>query len=157
MTIYSVHTPSEAAGSANGADRIHFERQGFAWGAFLFGPLWLIGRRFWRAFILWCQLAALVIAAINLGYISGGLAFVLAVMSAIYLGLEGPALAAAAYDRGRWRLADVAIGADRTTAERGFFLRWSPVAPPAPPAPARRPMDGPPPADVIGLFPEAGG
>jgi hypothetical protein len=154
MTIYSVHTPSEADGAASGADRVHFERQGFAWGAFLFGPLWLLARRFWRALFAWVLLAALVFAAVKLGYVSVGLAFVLAVISAIYLGLEGPALAAAAYDRGRWRLADVAIGADRATAERSFFLRWSPGAPPPLP---RRPMGGPPPSDIIGLFPEAGG
>jgi hypothetical protein len=154
MTIYSVHRPLDGAGSADALDRVRFERQSFAWGAFLFGPLWLLGRGLWRALLVWCILAALAIAAVSLGYISGGLAFVLALLSALYLGLEGPCLAADAYDRGRWRLADVAIGAGRTAAEHNFFSRGSPAEPPAP---ARRPTGAPPPADVIGLFPEAGG
>jgi len=154
MTIYSVHLPVDGAPPASAEDRVHFERQGFVWSAFLFGPLWLLARGFWRAFIVWCLIAALVIAAADLGHISVGVAFVLAFLSAFYLGLEGSSIAAAAFDRAGWRLADVAIGENRAAAERSFFSRWR-----ADDAPTRqrRAANAPPPIGVIGLFPEAGG
>ena len=154
MTIYSVHTLSTDASSAQAAERVHFERQGFIWAAFVFGPFWLLTRRLWRGLIVWLIGAALVAAALNRGYISEEAAQLLALVSALYLGLAGSSLAGAAYDRGRWRLADVAIGADRSTAERNFFARWSPAETPPP---ARRSPPSPHSGDVIGLFPNAGG
>ncbi len=154
MTIYSVHTRLNAA-PAHAAERVHFERQGFAWAAFFFGPFWLLARRLWRALLVWLILAALVAAAAVHGYVSAGTVWLVAFLTELYLGLAGSSLAAAAYDRGKWRLADVAIGPDRWTAERNFFSR---AAPPEPPFSGRRPASPPPPppGDVIGLFPDSG-
>lgn len=154
MTIYSVHVPAEAAASNAAADRVHFERQGFAWAAFFFGPFWLLARGLWRALLAWLIGAALVGGAMGQGYISTETGQILAFISALYLGFAGSGLAAAAYDRGRWRLSDIAIGPDRATAERNFFSRWSPVEAPPP----RRSAPPPPPqaGDIIGLFPDAG-
>ena len=154
MTIYSVHVPSNGAAPDAVADRIHFERQGFAWAAFFFGPFWLLARGLWRALLVWLIVAALIAGAIGQGYISTETGQILAFLSALYLGFAGSGLAAAAYDRGLWRLADIAIGPDRATAERNFFSRWSPNEAPPP----RRTAPPPPPqaGDIIGLFPDAG-
>ena len=154
MTIYSVHVPSEAAATNAAADRVHFERQGFAWAAFFFGPFWLLARGLWRALIVWLIVAAFVGVALERGYISAEAVKLLAFLSALYLGFAASSLASAAYDRGLWRLADVAIGPDRASAERNFFSRWS--AAEAPP-PRRSPPPPPPHAsEIIGLFPDAG-
>jgi hypothetical protein len=154
MTIYSVHVPSNGPAFNVAADRVHFERQGFAWAAFFFGPFWLLARGLWRALLVWLIGAALVGVALALGYISEDAAKLLAFLAALYLGLAGSGLASAAYDRGRWRLADIAIGPDRATAERNFFSRWSAAETPSP----RRSSPPPPPpgGDIIGLFPDSG-
>ena len=36
-------------------------REGFSWGAFLFGPLWLLAHRLWLATLLWFAVAALAV------------------------------------------------------------------------------------------------
>jgi hypothetical protein len=153
MAIYSVHLPADGGTLESAADQVHFERQGFAWAAFFFGPLWLLARGLWRAFVLWCVIAALVIAAVSLGHLSGGAAFLVALVSAFFLGIQGPGVAAAAYDRAGWRFADVVVGENRVAAERNFFSRWRDETPALP----RRAMNVSSSVGVIGLFPEAGG
>ena len=44
MKIYTAHTAPHAAPL--------LLREGFSWGAFLFGPLWLLGHRCWTAGVL---------------------------------------------------------------------------------------------------------
>jgi hypothetical protein len=153
MAIYSVHLPQDGASIESAADRVHFERQGFAWAAFFFGPFWLLSRGLWRALVVWCVFAALVVAAVSLRHISGCAALALALLSAFFLGVEGSSIAAAAFDRAGWRFADIAIGENRATAERNFFARWRDETP----APPRRAMNVSSSVGVIGLFPEAGG
>ena len=154
MTIYSVHLPADGAASASVAEKAHFERQGFSWRAFVFGPLWLLARGLWLAILAWCLLALLVGLAVGYDYLPAGAAGGLMLLAAIYIGFEGRSLADAAMERSGWRLVDVALGDRLVDAERGFFLRWpGETAPPPPP----RPIGPPPPAHVIGLFPEAGG
>ena len=154
MKIYSVHAP--ATSSAGRSDRVHFERQGFSWPAFLFGPFWLACRGFWRALALWCLIAALVGFAVGFGGLSGAAAAGLLLIVELYLGLQGAELADAAMERSGWPLSDVAAGADRIEAERGFFSRHVREAPQAPSA--RQVAASPStPSAVIGLFPEAGG
>jgi hypothetical protein len=154
MTIYSVHVLSNGDAPTKAVENVHFERQGFAWAAFFFGPFWLLARGLWRALLVWLIGAGLVGAALSQGFISSETGQLLVFLSALYLGFAGSNLAAAAHDRGRWRLADVAVGADRATAECNFFSRWAPGDAPAP----RRPAPPPPPhgSDIIGLFPDAG-
>jgi hypothetical protein len=153
MAIYSVHLPAEGVSVASARDRVHFERHGFAWGAFFFGPFWLLARGLWRAFVVWCVIAALVIAAASMGHLSVSAVFALFLLSALFLGLQGSGVAAAAFDRAGWRLADVVVGENRAAAERNFFSRW----PGETPSPPRRAPNVPPSVGVIGLFPEAGG
>jgi hypothetical protein len=79
------------------------------------------------------------------------------VLSALYLGLEGNGLAAAALERRGYKLADIAGGGNRLDAERSFFSRWTAEDVPPPPAPVARSKTPIAPAHVIGMFPEAGG
>jgi hypothetical protein len=159
MAVYCVLTPLAAAGVPDVPDRVRFEKQGFSFGALLFGPVWLLARGLWRAFVGWCALVALILVAARYDLISSDVALVLIVLLQIYLGFTARGEAAAAYERAGWRLADIAVGADRASAERSYFSRWRETTPPASaPPPPRRP-GGPSshPHHIIGLFPEAGG
>jgi hypothetical protein len=151
MKIYSVHVPAGGAGPG----RAHFERQGFSWPAFLFGPFWLACRGLWRGLFAWCAAAALVGLALAFGGLSAGAAAGLFIVVGLYLGVQGCGLADAALERSGWPLADVAAGVDRIEAERSFFSRPAPEASLA--APRRQSVEPSAPPSVIGLFPETGG
>jgi hypothetical protein len=136
MAIYRVLLPVNAADRTAAAERAALGRDGFCWPACLFGPLWLLaGAHYARA----------------PGLALDGLYW----LSALWLGLEGPGMIAAARRRAGFRLVDITVGANATAAEHGFFSRWVAEPPPASsPPPAAVPTA---PAHVIGLFPEAGG
>jgi Protein of unknown function (DUF2628) len=159
MPIYSVRIPADGSDPASAVDRAVFLREGFSWPAFLFGPLWLLGRRLWRLLVVWCIGALIVGLAISHELMRDWAAVWFYLAAALFLGLEGRAFVGAAMERRGFRLVDIAGGQDLTSAETGFFARWfvdAPSAPLAAPAAARRrgPASD---AHVIGLFPEAGG
>ena len=83
-------------------------REGFSWGAFLFGPLWLVAYRAWIA-------AALVVAALLLagstaaGPVAGFALFLL-------LGLFGNDIRRWSLGLGRFELAHVVAGRSREEA-----------------------------------------
>jgi hypothetical protein len=158
MTIFAAHCAPEFPRSNAVLEQARVFPVGFAWPALIFGPLWLIARRLWRPLALWIVAAALVEAATASGLLDAGAAFWLYVLAALYLGVEGRALEAAALTRRGQPLADIVCAPDVSEAERAFFARIGEMAePPRPPTPPRSgPAAGAPHA-VIGLFPEAGG
>jgi len=158
MAIYRAHAPIGLDPLAS-ADRTCFVRDGFSFWALVLGPLWLLGHRLWLALGVWLVGAAIVAAAISAGLLSENAAPALFILSAFYLGCEGRNLFSAALERSGAPLADVAAGADRTSAEHAFFARREerPNAPASTPAPAARAAAPAPSQTIIGLFPEAGG
>jgi hypothetical protein len=157
MTIFAAHCAPEFPRSSKTLEQARVFRVGFVWPALFFGPLWLVARRLWRPLALWIVAAALVGAATTHGLLDPAAAFWLYVLAALYLGVEGRALEAAALTRRGRPLADIVCAADSSDAERAFFARAvDRTEPPRPPAPPRGPAAGSPHA-VIGLFPEAGG
>jgi hypothetical protein len=73
MRIWTVHMPPPPLAGTAGRPRRRASpvlvREGFSWGAFLFGPLWLLARRLWLPALLWLvgvlALAALLPAAVS--------------------------------------------------------------------------------------------
>jgi hypothetical protein len=157
MAIFAAHCAPEFPRSSKALEQARVYRVGFVWPALLFGPLWLVARRLWRPLTLWIVAAALVEAATAHALLDPSAAFWLYLVAALYLGVEGRALEAAALTRGGRPLADIVCAADSSGAERTFFARAADLAePPRPPAPPHGgPAAGAP--HVIGLFPEAGG
>jgi hypothetical protein len=155
MAIYRVLLPAGEVDPAAAAARAAFVRDGFCWPALLFGPLWLLARGLWLALGAWCLGAAIVLIGAHYARAPGFAVDGLYWLSALWLGLEGQGLVAAARRRAGFRLVDISVGADATAAEHGFFSRW--LAEPAPAAPPARAGAPAAPAHVIGLFPEAGG
>jgi hypothetical protein len=71
MRVWTVHVqPIPATGTAGGrAPRRApvLVREGFSWGAFLFGPLWLLAHRLWLPALLWFAAAAVLILLARFG------------------------------------------------------------------------------------------
>src|SRR5262249_8172381 len=54
MAVYTVHEPPRRNGDAFAhTERFTFVRDGFAWPAFLFAPLWMLRYRLWLALIVY--------------------------------------------------------------------------------------------------------
>lgn len=154
MAIFTVHLPTNTSPEAV-ADRAVFVREGFAFWAVLFGPLWFLRHRVWLGFVAWLAIAALVnIAERWLGPVTtGGLELILAIATGVVandvrrltLALRG------------FRERGVVEGENQEAAERRFFDAWlvrpKPAPAPAQPSlhPARTVSSG-----VLGLFPESG-
>jgi Protein of unknown function (DUF2628) len=157
MAIYAVHSPAADGDPAAAFERAEFLRVGFSAAALIFGPFWLLTKRLWLALAIWILGAAIVGLALASGALNGGTGFVLYVLSAVFLGLEGRALQGEALARNGRPLVEIVGGADSEDAERAFLARA--LGPrPAPSAPVSRaappPRGGP---QIIGFFPEAGG
>jgi hypothetical protein len=153
MTIYTVHLPPETGDRVADAERAVFIPDAFSWGAFVLGPLWLLGNGVWLALLLWCGVvASLVAVAATAGLSSLGM--VAALLVALFFGWEGRHFLRMKLDGRGYRLADVVAARNQHDAERSFFLRWLESTPPARPKPAS-PRTTQPQNDVLGLFPEA--
>jgi Protein of unknown function (DUF2628) len=163
MAAYSVFEPPPRSGEP-GADpeRFRFVRDGFSWGAFLLGPLWMLWCRLWLVFAGYIVLMAVIpFGLAKLGASPDMIAFV-AFLIALLLGFEGSSLARWTLRRRRWRELGIVVGQNREEAERRFFDVWVAHAaagkepPPVPPG-ALRPAGRSYASDIVGLFPEPGG
>lgn len=159
MAFYTVMIPPPGSGGAR--DEIEQARllpETFTWPAFIFGGLWLLGKRLWLATLIYALLwGALFYARSQFGLTSGALLLSHWTI-AFFLGLEGQNLIARKLARQGWRLADVVEARDLPEAERRYFERAlaGEAAPPRLPLPAARPQPAGP-VPIIGLFPEARG
>ena len=88
-------------------------REGFSWGALIFGPLWLAAHRAWIA-------AALVLAAFVLIVFlaTDGIAAALLTALVVLLGLSG-------HDLRRWSLDRRGICSPRSSRRATNWRRWS--------------------------------
>ena len=59
MRVWTVHVPPPAESGRPRAPVLL--REGFSWGAFLFGPVWLLAHRLWLAALFWLAAAAAAI------------------------------------------------------------------------------------------------
>jgi hypothetical protein len=143
MAAYTVHIPSSALGAAPAPGKIIFLRDGFSWGAFLFGPLWLAWRRAWLAAFLWViALAVLAFAAAKLG-LAFKVAIIVGFALALGLGFEGPRLIAWTLSRKGYSEGDIVVGDNLDEAEEVFFSRWRPAPPSSETAAADRRDEAP--------------
>lgn len=155
MAIFSVHLPGNAAPEV-AADRAVFVRDGFAFWALLFGPLWFLRHREWLGLVGWLVIAVLISVAERwLGPVtSGGFELILALATGV---VANDIRRLSLVLRG-FREAGVVEGQSREAAERRFFDSWlgqpSPIPPP-PVSPVLHPARSVPPG-VLGLFPESG-
>jgi hypothetical protein len=158
MKTYTLHLASDARpGDPDALERAILVRDGFSWGAFLFGPLWFFANRLWLAGL--AILAAYLALGVTLrfGGLPAGPRFLIALLAAILVGLEANSLRRWTLRRGGRPAVDVVARRRRDEAETELFRRWltgsrPQAASPAKPAPQAYPVGAQP---VLGLFPEA--
>jgi hypothetical protein len=170
MPAFAVLEPPGQGDGIGQAERFVFLHEKFSFGAFLFGPLWMISRRLWLELLAY--LAGLAVIGPGLLALGAGWPAVVVVFLLIQflLGMEATSLVRSMLTRRGWRDGGVVIADDRDLAERRFFddrfarrakaAGGAPLAPmPLPPPPPAMPpaASAPPRSGVIGLFPEPGG
>jgi hypothetical protein len=122
--IYTVHVPRDAYDPVAAAERARFVKDGFSWGAFFFGPFWLLWQRSIIGLAAYLLLAAVLFGLHRvMGTSPMGLPL-LYIMLALFIGFEGPALVRWSIDRRRYRCVDVVSALTREEAEHQFLRRW---------------------------------
>ncbi len=155
MAVYSVHLPADVM-PQRAADRAVFVRDGFAFWALLFGPLWFLRHREWLGLVGWLVIAA-VISGVErwVGPVtSGGLELIFAIATGV---VANDVRRLTLMLRG-FREEGVVEGQNLEAAERRFFGTWlvrpRPTVPPVSPSVSHPARSVPP--GVLGLFPESG-
>jgi hypothetical protein len=168
MAVYAVlEPPARPDGQPVDPDRVRFVRDGFSWGAFLFGPLWMIRHRLWLVLLGWFLVMAGFAVAHAALFVPAGARLAVAALIALLVGLESATLRRWTLRRGGWRDAGVVVADDLESAEQRYFARRAlagedgravPPASGSPPEGAagagpyrRQGRDG-----VLGLFPLPG-
>lgn len=160
MAFYTAMIPPPGSGGPR--DEIEQARllpETFTWAAFIFGGLWLLGKRLWLATLVYGLIwGALFYAGSQFGMTRGAL-LIAHWTIALFLGLEGQNLIARKLARQGWRLADVVEARDLPEAERRYFERALAGEAMPPRFSAQQPTRPQPtgPVPIIGLFPEARG
>jgi Protein of unknown function (DUF2628) len=130
MLTFTVHEPpAPPADRIDRAEQLVFIKDGFAWMAALFGPLWMLTHRLWWALLGYLLLTgSLQVAqkAVGLDENIGGL-----VMLAVNLlvGFEADTLRRWALDRRGWHMLGTVSGRNADECERRFFDGWLPSQP----------------------------
>ena len=97
MAVYTVFEPPQRRGraaaqraAAERAERFVFLRDGFSWGAFLFGPLWLLYRRLWLALIGYLIVFAALEFGLQVVRVGFGVQVLAGVLIELLVGFEAP-------------------------------------------------------------------
>src|SRR5215469_5237754 len=124
MAVYTVHEPPPRGASAPDPERFVFVRDGFSFGALLFGPLWMLRHR------MWLVLLGYVLLVGALGWVSRQAqapALVTASVDgllALLIGIEAPTLRRFTLARRGFANVGIVVGDDLELAERRFFDAW---------------------------------
>lgn len=163
MAVYAVFEPPQRDRDMDAhAARFAFVRDGFSWGAFIFGIVWMLWHRLWLVSALFVIVLAALAVAASTAHLPAGLAFAIWFLIKLLVGLEASTLRRWTLERRKWRDLGIVVANNAQTAERRFFDHWveGNVPPPSTRASstlAQRPSNSPPQAsDIIGLFPEPG-
>ncbi|MGB8278198.1 MAG: DUF2628 domain-containing protein [Methylovirgula sp.] len=154
MSVYTVQAPMGSLGEPE-LERAVFLREGFSWGAFFFGFLWLLWQRLWGIAALWL-VAFSLLAWLAAWHFTFGSFFLIGLALRILLGLEANALLRRKLARRRYQLIEVVTAPAPEAAEQLFFSRVAQSQAELGPLP----KDGPPPplpsqnAEVLGVFPQ---
>ena len=125
MSVYLVHLPPEGKSAVKTALGTQFVREGFRWGAFAFGPLWLLWNRLWLELFFFIVAAGLLFLGVQFWGLSDWAPSAVSFLIALFLGFEGTSMLEQKLERGNYRCADVVAGTNRDEIERRFFARWT--------------------------------
>ncbi len=166
MPAFSVFEPPQSDLDARDhAAKFQFVRDGFSWGAFLFGPVWMLRHRMWLSLFLYVLIVGGLMFAMSRMRLSTTVEIAMLFAVAVLIGLESGTLRRWKLTRSKWIDHGIVVADDVEAAERRFFDRWfagaaTRVPPERPATPAyphyalaaHNESHG-----IIGSFPEPGG
>lgn len=173
MAVYTVHEPPlKRDETAPDPERFAFVRDGFAFWAFVLGPLWMLRHRLWLVFTCYVVLTIALQFGLHAIGASPTVTVAVSLLIALLVGLEAATLRRFTLARRGWKNVGIVVGDDLDGVERRFFDAWVDmprddgelrgVSASAVPI-LRRPQgalqvapQAPGSSDVIGLFPEPG-
>jgi Protein of unknown function (DUF2628) len=153
MARYTVHVPSQPDARGEALERAVFVRDGWTWGAFTFGPLWLLWHRHWiTGLIMLAITVAMLVGLAMLPASEGAKALAMLLVSFLW-GLEGSSLRRLALARAGFTEEGLVAGSDLDALEQRFFAETT--VPPQPTATVPASVSANPHGQtVIGLFPD---
>lgn len=162
MAIYTVHAPvSYGVDARTPPDKVVFVRDGFYFWAFAVAILWLIWHRLWLALVGYIAISVIAEIAFRMMGVSAEVRFIVMIVFALLVGLEGGSLRRWKLSRGKWRQLDVVVADSEEAAERRFFDRSAGPERASTPASSsslhplpRASLTAP--DDVLGVFPQPG-
>ena len=162
MPVYTVHQPPlRRDETESDPARIAFVRDGFAFWAFLLGPLWMLSHGLWLVLLGYCVALAAIYFGLHKMAASAGVMWAIWLLTQILVGLEASSLRRWTLRRRGWTDTGVVVADDLNMAERRFYDAWTTgadtLAPEPPSTPPARRASAPASRDVIGLFPQPGG
>lgn len=125
MLVFTIFEPPNAAPDRlERAERLAFIKDGFTFGAFLLGPLWLAANGLWQALIGYIVGVGGLVAGLDaLGVSDTWIGLVLLAIQ-LGLGFEADALQRWSLMRRGWQLVGTVSGTSRLDCERRFFDAW---------------------------------
>lgn len=123
--IYTVHLPRSVFDPVAAADGARFIREGFSWGAFLFGPLWFGYRRSLSGVLIWLAGTLCIMAMARFAGLDPRGAAALLMLFALALGFEAPSILRWSTDRRHFCCVDLVSAMSLEDAETIFLRRWS--------------------------------
>jgi Protein of unknown function (DUF2628) len=130
MQTYTVHEgPTPASDRVARAEALRFIKDGFAFPAFVAGPIWLLANKLWLGAIGYVAVAALILAA----HEWLGLAMLPAIAAGIGLhlliGFEADTIERANLEQQGWSSIGSVCGTSSLDCERRFIETWLPGQP----------------------------
>ncbi|WP_407048812.1 DUF2628 domain-containing protein [Methyloraptor flagellatus] len=119
MATWTVHAPPGADAGLPAHDALRFTREGFAWAALVFGPLWALWNRLWLVFLGW--LVAILVIEILARVVGEPAATVASFVFAVWFALSAADLKRWTLERRGWRLVDLVEASGRDEAEKRHF------------------------------------
>jgi Protein of unknown function (DUF2628) len=130
MQTYTVHEgPQPPSDRIDRAEALRFIKDGFAFPAFLAGPIWLLAHRLWLAAFGYAAVAILILAAnewLGLPDLAALAAFV---GLHLLIGFEADSIERANLEQKGWSSIGSVSGTSALDCERRFFETWLPGQP----------------------------
>ncbi len=125
MTVFTVHEPPHPpVDRIDRAEALVFLKDGFTFGAFFLGPVWLLANRLWLALAGYLGIVALAALALKGLDASPGWHGLLVLGLNAIVAWEAHALKVAKLDGEGWTLLGSVSGTGLRECERRFFEHW---------------------------------
>jgi len=130
MRTYTIHErPDPAADRVDRAEGLVFVKDGFAWTAALFAPIWLLVHRLWWPLLGYVVVGgALQLLQLTLAFDKRWLGLAVLALH-LLIGLEADTLRRWSLERRGWRTVGTVSGKTAAECERRFFDAWLPAQP----------------------------